>query len=529
MSAKETSRALYKYLRQSFSPRQASAVFPGLWRRRSTLLSTHSLLFSCNSLFLLYDHLGPARHTVRATSIFDVAHSRRLSFSTTILTNPILINNTMNHDHRNQTLLRPLSIDFTSTPQFDTRSASLSGDPGSAISQVGRPSGTSVRMRDSAGTSMALNIDIHPIHRTPLISGQAITAQGDVLEVHPCGCNNPIASRHNLPTTGSPEPPRGKALFPDPNDPYPSPNSRIYQMPGSARIRTPMVLVKTHLPTPPHATELLQELEIPTATPGTNANLDSLGSPLTPTPQSVRRTQSSSTSLTYQTTPEEPPALRTAPNSNPSSSQSDVAPKLGRMPTQSTFAFDPDLEIPTVLSPSSMSLFSGISEPSAIGPPLSLPSPSSDAAPEHCPCAVLPFSRPVTDVQNQTPTVSDFIRPSSRSAASQAGGGPIVAEVTPPEPEDAVHPANNETTGTHDALVTAGVSTDQPSRRDPVNPQTEAGSTSYLYTDRVAVRLPMPTAMIGPDGEELRHDLMARSEPRPSNMTGRFRVCFLLT
>lgn len=349
------------------------------------------------------------------------------------------------------------------------------------------------------------------------------------MEVHPCGCNNPIASRHNLPTTGSPEPSRGKSLFPDPNNPYPSPNSRIYQMPGSARIRTPMVLVKSHLPTPPHATELLQELEIPTTTPGTNANLDSLGSPLTPTPQSVRRTQSSSTSLTYQTTPEQPSAPLTAPNSNP---QSDVAPKLGRMPTQSTFTFDPDLEFPAVLSRSPMSLFSGISEPSAIGPPLSLPSPSSDAAPEHFPCAVLPFSRPVTDVQqNRTPTVSNFNWPSSRSAASQAGGGPIVAEVTPPcEPEDAVHPANYETAGTHDALVTTGVSTDQPSHRDPVNPpETKTGSTSDLYTDRVAVRLPMPTAMIESDGKELRYDLMARSEPRPSSMTGRFRVCFLVT
>jgi hypothetical protein len=437
----------------------------------------------------------------------------------------------MNHGHRNQTLLRPLSIDFSSTPQFDTRSAPLSGDSGSAISQVGRPSGTSVRMRDSAGTSMALNIDIHPVYRTPLISGQAITAQGDVLEVHPCGCNNPIASRHNLPMTGSPEPSRGKSLFPDPHDSYPTPNSRIYQMPGSAGIRTPLVLVRTHLPTPPHATELLQELEIPAATPGTNANL---GSPLTPTPESVRRTtQSSSTGVTYHTTPEEPSVPPIAPNScppphaDPSSSQ---APKLGRMPTQSTF--DPHLEMPAVLSPSSMSLFSGISEPSAIGPPLSLPSPSSDVALEYCPCAVLPFSRPVTNVQqNRTPTESNINRPSSRSAGSQAGGGPSVAEVTlPGQPEDIVHPANDDTVGTHEAPVTTGITTDQPLDRDPINPpEIKTGSTSDLYNDHVSVRLQIPTAMIGLDGEELRYDLTAQSGPGPSSMRGRFRVRFLVT
>ena len=423
----------------------------------------------------------------------------------------------MSHDRRAHTHLRPLSIDFTVTPQFDARSSLLSAGSGSGIPRVAAPGGASVWLKDSAGTSMALNLDIHPVYRTPLLSGQAITAQGDVLDVHPCSCNDPIAPRHNFPMTPSPEPSRDKLLFPNSHDSYPTPNSRVLQVPGSTR--TPPQFVS-----PPHATELLQELEIPPPAPGTNAYL---GSPITPTPFSVRcNTHSTSTDLTYRTTQEdmgEPSAPPTPPNDytpppvEPSSSQCDLPPRLGRMPTQSTF--NPELEIPTVLSPASVGPFSGISEPSAIGPLPSLLSSSSGSSPECSPCTVLAFSRQAIDLQqNQTPTASNFNRTSSRGSASQDGRGPSVTEETPLEqPEGTIH-SNDDTTGARDVPITTGVTT------DPVDPpENETDSTSDLYTDRIAVSIPMPLAMIGPEGEGLRFESRAQSEPGPTTNV-RFRV-----
>ncbi len=423
----------------------------------------------------------------------------------------------MHHDRRIQTPLRPLDINVTTMTQFDTRFTPPSGNPNAGISQAatGIPGGASVLMKDSAGTSMALNLDIHPVYGTPLLSGQAITAQGDVLEVHPCSCNDPIASRHNLPMTASPEPPRGGSLFREHNEPYPSPSSlsRIRQMHGPARIRTPLVLVQTQLPSPLHTTELLQELEIPVVAPGPSVNLKS---PITPTPASVRRTsQTSSTGATYHTTQEyfeESSTPRTEPNSRmpsyagPSSSQRDVPPRLNSIPTVSTF--DVDLEMPAISSPSSVSVgLSGISEPSAIGPLPSLPSPSSDSAPERSPCTVLSFSRLVTDAQqNRTPTESNVNRISSRCAAYQDRSSQCVVEVTPGQPES-VHGI----AGARDV----GIANDL----DPSEHKTS--STSDLYTDRVAIRLPMPTARIGPDGEGLQYDFTAQLQPRPS-----LTVCF---
>lgn len=419
-----------------------------------------------------------------------------------------------------QTPLRPLSIDFTRTPQFDTRFTPPSGNIGSGTPQTALPGGAAVLMKDSAGTSMALNLDIHPVYGTPILSGQAITAKGDVLEVHPCSCNDPIASRHNLPMTAASEPCRGGSLFPEPNNPYPSPSSlsRIRQMPGPARNRSPLVLVQTQLPLSPHATELLQELEIPTATPGPSANLKS---PITPTPASVRRTsQTSSTGATYHTTQEyleESSSTRT-PNSRPPS-QDDMPPRLKSIPTVSTF--DPDLEMPTISSPSSVSVsLSRISEPSAIGPLPSLPSSSSDSAPECSPCTVMSFSRLVTGAgprQHRTPTESNFNRPSSRGAASQDGRGPSVAEVTPPDQPVDIHCTNNDSTETPDVPV--GIATDRALDRDSIKPsenETSSTSTSDLYADHVAIRIPMPTTRIEPRGEELQYDLTAEPEPGPS-------------
>jgi hypothetical protein len=458
-----------------------------------------------------------------------VTRSRWLSFSTTILTHLRLINDTMHHDRRIQTPIRPLSIDFTTTAQFDTRFTPQSGDTGSGTPQMAIPAGgAAVLMKDSAGTSMALNLDIHPVYGTPILSGQAITAKGDVLEVHPCSCKDPIASRHNLPSmSANPEPSRGGSLFPEHNDTYPSPSSlsRIPQIPRPTHIRTPLVLVQTQLPSSPHATELLQELEIPTATPGPSANLKS---PITPTPASVRRTsQTSSTGATYHTTQEyleESSVTGTAPNSRPPW-QRDVPPRLDSIPTVSTF--DPDLEMPTISSvssvtPSSVSSvgLSGIleeSEPSAIGPLPSLPSSSSDSAPERSPCTVRSFSRTVTGALQH--------RLSSRGAASQDGRGPSAAEVTPRDQPVAVHCANDGTMETPDV----GVATDRALDRDSVKPsENKTGSTSDLYyTDRVAIRIPIPTTRIEPGGEGLQYDLTAQPEAGPS-LTVCIRIHFLV-
>ena len=390
--------------------------------------------------------------------------------------------------HHDRTPLRPLNIDFTTTAQFDTRFTPPSGDTGPGTSQTAIPGGASVLMKDSAGTSLALNLDIHPVYGTPILSGQAITAKGDVLEVHPCSCNDPIASRHNLPMEACPEPSRGGSLFSEHNDAaYPSPSSLfIRQMPGPSRIRTPLVLVQTQLPSSHHATDLLQELEIPTATPGPTANPKT---PITPTPASVRRTsRTSSTGATYHTTQEyleEPPATRTVPNSRPSEhadpssssspSQRDLPPRLKSIPTVSTF--DPDLEMPTVSSPSSVSVsLSGISEPSAIGPLPSLPSSSSYSAPECSPCTVLSFPRQVAGAQqNQTPT-------ESRGAASQDGSGPSAAEVNPPGPPDqpvAVQYANHGTTETPDV----GVATDRALDRDSVKASENKTNSTLEYAE----------------------------------------------
>jgi hypothetical protein len=417
----------------------------------------------------------------------------------------------MHYDHRIQTPLRPLSIDFTTTAQFDTHFTPASGDT-SGTPQMAIPGGAAVLMKDSAGTSMALNLDIHPVYGTPILSGQAITARGDVLEVHPCSCNNPIASRHNLPMTAGPEPSRGGSLFPEHNEPYPSPSSlsRIRQTPGPARIRTPLVLVQTQLPSS-HSTELLQELEIPTATPGPSANLKS---PITPTPASVRRTsQTSSTGATYHTTQEyleESSATRTAPNSRPPSQRddSDVPPRLNSISTVSIF--DPDLEMPTISSPSSVSI--AFSEPSAIGPLPSLPGSSSDSASERSPCTVLSFSPLVTRAQqHRTPTEANVNRPPSRGATSQDGRGLSAAEVTAPDQPVAADDGNTETPD-------VGVATDRASDRDSVKPsENKTGSTSDLYTDRVAIKIPMPTTRIESGGNpSLQYDLIAQPEPGPS-------------
>jgi hypothetical protein len=68
-----------------------------------------------------------------------------------------------------------------------------------------------------------------------------------------------------------------------------------------------------------------------------------------------------------------------------------------------------------------------------------------------------------------------------------------------------------------------GVVTDRALDRDSVKPsenKTGSTSTSDLYTDRVAIRIPMPTTRIEPGGEglqyDLEYDLTAEPEPGPS-------------
>ena len=93
--------------------------------------------------------------------------------------------------------------------------------------------------------------------------------------------------------------------------------------------------------------------------------------------------------------------------------------------------------------------------------------------------------------------------------------GPSATEVIPANQPVDIHCVNDGTTETPDV----GVATDRALDRDSVKPsenKTSSTSTSNLYADRVAIRIPMPTTRTEPDGEGLQYDLTAEPEPRPS-------------
>jgi hypothetical protein len=335
-------------------------------------------------------------------------------------------------------------------------------------------------MKDAAGTSMSLNVDIDPSSGTPILSGRAINAQGDVLDVHPCSCNNPIAPRHNLAM------PRSPALCPHARDlshMYPSPLSphgaHRRPTPIFTRNRTPLVLVQTRLPESPSAAELPPKSEVPAPRPGA----DALRSPFTPTPASVqRRAQGSSGNESFHTAQEYLDEHLTAPA--PPAPDPLESPRVGPQslpPTLDTpsaiSAFDPDFDAPIVESPSPIDAsLSEIFDPS-------IPSPSSYVAPENNIRTTIPDARPVED-------------------------NLIVEEVTLPGiPEGSMLLANDsaEVPHAHDVATTARI--DSLSLDIANIPRDNADSISDLYTNR-AVDPPMPTAKVGPDGRELRFDLI---------------------
>ena len=399
----------------------------------------------------------------------------------------------MHHDHQtlaSPALFKPLGPNIATVIQTDARSPHQHCGRCAGTFQVPVPGGASILMQDSAGTSMALNVDIDPSSGTPILSGRAITAQGDVLDVHPCSCNDPIAPRHNRPAPRSPVLCCSGAHARDLSHIYPSPQSppsaNRRPAPIFTHTRTPLVLVQTRLPQSPPAPESQRNPEVPAPAPCA----DALGSPFTPTPASVQRhSQGSNGADSFHTVQTYLEETSTAPA--PPQSQPTMRPRLDTLLPLS--AFNPDFNAVLVESPSPVGPSSEISGPSARGLLSSIPSPFSYSASEISVYTIVPGARPVED-------------------------GP---ELTSPDrPEVATQSADNAAEG-HVATTTA-VAADSQEHDDLTSiPGRNTNTTSDLYTDRDVVEPSMPTAKIGPDGRELRFDLTTQLGSRP--MTVRFR------
>lgn len=419
-------------------------------------------------------------------------------------------------------LLRPLSIDVATLGQPDVRSfmsprshaigedahRHQDDDQGVGTFQLSVPGGASILMKDSAGTSMSLNLGIDPSSGTPILSGRAIDAHGGVLDVHPCSCNNPISSRHKLP--GSPENCRGEAHLRDHSHLYPSPKSPFgaHRRPVPIATPTPLIVVQTLLtPSPPHLEPQGSELEVPVP----ETSIDALRSPFTPTPASMRRSSQGSDSdsddafCTPPMGPEDasnpyPTILPLESSLDPPSPSRNVALKLNIIPEQSLF--DPDVDTPLVQSPKSDGGYSDISGPSALDPLPSLPSSPTYTASERSVRTVIPHSHPVHGVQ--------LYLEEQLGAESIANGPPLHGNAFSQgsRVSAAADSALLGPSGGHDGLTSMA---DAPAtnRRGSV-----ADSISDLYTDRVIASplLSMPVARVEPDGQELRYNLA--TEPR---------------
>jgi len=410
----------------------------------------------------------------------------------------------MHHDHQtlpSPALFKPLNLNMTTAPQTDARSPCQRCDQCAGTFPVPVPGGASILMKDSAGTSMALNVDIDPCSGTPILSGRAINAQGDVLDVHPCGCDYPLTSRHNLPLPRSPGFCRSGAHALDPSHLYPSPQSppRANRRPSPifTRTRTPLVLVQTLLPEPPSAPESQLKPETPTPVPCA----DPLGSPFTPTPASMQRhSQASSGNTSFHTTqtcsgesPTDPAVLDPLKTPREAKPPPSAPPRLDTLPPLSSF--DPDFDAPVVQSPSSMSQVSEISGPSTLGP---LPSSPSYTASENSTRTAVPHTRPAVD-------------------------GLMVEGLTfPGRPEATMSPANDGAEGsrTQDAWMLSDVVVDSLDHR-PATYNTDA--TSDLYTDYIIAGPSMPAARSSSDRRELGFDLTTKSGSGPTTV----RFCFL--
>lgn len=403
-------------------------------------------------------------------------------------------------------LLRPLNIGVDTLVQPDTHPQHQGRSHRAGTFQIPAPGGGSILLKDPAGTSMSFNLGVDPSSGTPILSGQAINAQGDVRDVHPCSCNDPVSPYHKLPLLGSHEPTHGRTYARDQSHWHPSPKSPIgvHRRPAPILTQTwtPLIVVQTQLPQSPSDTEFQQNPETPTP----ETHVEALGSPFTPTPAALQGQLLSpgtgDTSHSSPARPEDTLAPQTAPISPEPQREArsplpDVPPRLDTMTQQSTF--DIDFDTPLVQSPSSVGgSFSEISAPSSVGPLPSIPSSPSHSTSEYSTRTVVPPRRPMLDVQQDgaitEPTVN---RPSSRGDTTSQGGG--VHSVSVGAAETSAHDTTAATIGAMD---------------DASPPRRYSSSISDLYTDRYVADPPtMPTARTTPDGPELRYDLRTELPP----------------
>ena len=410
------------------------------------------------------------------------------------------------------TLLHPLNIDValgqTDAPSHTSPRSHANGndphrhqdgDQGIDTFQVSVPGGASILMKDSAGSSMSLNLGIDPSSGTPILSGRAIDAHGGVLDVHPCSCNDPISPRHKLP--GTPEHSRGGMHLRDHIHLHSASKSPFGAHRRLGPTPTPLIVVQSlmtplmHSPSHPEPQTGESEVTVPETSVGV------LKSPFTPTPASIQRRSSSSSSDGYETfhTPPEGHEVPSTPhNTVPAPESSSHSPLLTRValtldtiPEQSIF--EPDFDVPLVQSPSSDSVRSG---PSSLGPIPSIPSSPSHTASERSTQTVTPQFHPVYAVQVPAQEQPITESPASGSLSHcSALPGPCV-----------VQPVSVDTRGHDGPTSMAGA--------HATNPQaTIIDLDSDLYTDPAVADSPpsMPVARISPDGEELRYNLEAQS------------------
>ena len=401
------------------------------------------------------------------------------------------------------TLLHPLNIDVAMLGQPDARSFTSprahadgqephlhqDGNQGVDTFQVPVPGGASILMKDSAGTSMSLNLGIDPSSGTPILSGRAIDAHGGILDVHPCSCSDPISPHHKLP--GTPEHPRGGMHLRDHAHLHPSSKSPFGAHRRLVPTPTPLIVVQTlqtpmvHSPSYPEP----QGGEMPMPT----TSVDVLRSPFTPTPASMRRASSpiNEPQEAFHTPPlgpedtSAPGALESSPDSLLPARG--VALTLNAIPEQSIF--DPDSDSPLVQSPTADSVRSG---PSALGPLPSLPSTPSHAS-EFSTRTVIPLHvQRHREEQLDTGLIANNLLLDDPALPGPSGD------------------SNHATLGYEGpaSIGNAHASNHQGSAVD-----------SDLYTDRIIAS--MPVARVRPDGEELRYNLEAQPRPSPTQVCTR--------
>ncbi|KAI0264249.1 hypothetical protein BC834DRAFT_277332 [Gloeopeniophorella convolvens] len=365
--------------------------------------------------------------------------------------------------------------------QGDTHRRSEQGSIPSNF-QLPAPGGASILMKDATGVCMSLDVGLDPGSGTPILSGRAITAHGDVRDVHACSCDHPISPHHKLPMLGVSQPgaqqgsphPLSRSVASSPGDPH-------YRRPAPIFTSTSVMGAHALVPhTPPPAATPHQPQAQVLGTPATP-----LRSPLTPTPEFVRgpSQESCNSNAAFITASTRPNLSMLAPIAEPPQTiySNSRAPELQAI-SEHWSHFDLGFNTPLVQSPTTMSVFSGISRPSEAGSLPTLPSPSST---EMSTRTVVPHAH--TDQVFE----AHFEEADAMGAISQSADAPPVGDTM--GPATAMSPAPMEY-----ALVQ----------------EEDVSSASDLYTDRIPDP-PMPVARIEQDGPELRYNLFGASDPDP--------------